>query len=332
MEVKAEIIWGVLRSGGYTQSDFQIRTMPTNVVTLGGSVRLALGPGDEPRVLIPLGERELIFSPSVEGLVSVTVSCFIYEGRLTRFIDLICLSKNLESVFGEVVGEILARINAGIDSASAVTSSIADFRSLLMSSGGNEGGLDVIVGLIGELLFLNRLLDISASGWRAWSGPSGDRHDFRRGCTSLEVKSTTYAGKSIVSINGLEQLEVPSGGSLHLLRFVLEPVVDGNLSVSGLASSALSKADEPVRLGELLSAIGCENFNDSKWNFKKFRVQSESLYEVRDGFPRLTSSMLLAGAKHAGLSAINYSVDLSFASNFLVPESSYDELEKELGG
>lgn len=328
----AETMWAVLRSGGHTDSDFQIRTIPTDVVTLAGNVRLALGPNEEPRVLLPLGDRETISRSGAADALALTVSCFTHKGRSARFIDLVCLSRNLETVFGEVVDEILARVAASTDCVSAVESTIADFRSLLMQSSSREVAPTIVVGLIGELLFLNRLLDISASGWRAWSGPSGDRHDFRRGSTSLEIKSTVRAGKPTIVINGLEQLEIPDDGSLHILRLVLEPVLGGNLSISGLATSALRKADKPERLQKLLAAIGCEDFDKPRWNCHSFRIQSEFLYEVRDGFPRLTSSMLLAGVAHAGLSAITYSIDLSFASQFLAPENAYKMIERELGG
>ena len=328
----AETMWSVLRRGGHTDSDFQISTIPTDVLTFAGRIRLALGPNEEPRVLLPLGERETLSLSGTADALALSVSCFTYEGRSCRFIDLLCLSRNLEAVFGEVVDEILGRVAAGTDCVSAVESTIADFRSLLMPSSGSEVAPTVVVGLVGELLFLNRLLDISASAWRAWSGPSGDRHDFRRGGTSLEIKSTVRAGNPAIVINGLEQLEIPDHGSLHLLRLVLEPVSGGNLNISGLANSALRKADEPDRLQKLLAEIGCEDFDKPRWNCKSFRIQSEFLYEVRDGFPRLTSSMLLAGTVHSGLSSVNYSVDLSFASQFLAPESSNKKIEMELAG
>ncbi|EKT4475550.1 PD-(D/E)XK motif protein [Pseudomonas putida] len=331
MDMTAETMWALLRSGSHTDSDFQIRTIPTNVVTLSGKVRLALGPNEEPRVLLPLGDRETISRSGAGDALALTVSCFTYQGRSARFIDLVCLSMNLETVFGEVVDEILARVAASTDCVSAVESTIADFRSLLMQSSDKEVAPTIVVGLIGELLFLNRLLDISASGWRAWCGPSGDRHDFRRGGTSLEIKSTIRAGQPTIVINGLEQLEIPDNGSLHILHLVLESVPSGNLSISGLATSALRKADEPERLQKLLAAIGCEDFDKPRWNCHSFRVQSELLYEVRDGFPRLTSSMLLAGVAQAGLSAITYSIDLLFASPFLASGSAYKMIERELG-
>lgn len=328
----AKTTWGILRSGGYNGGDFDIRTIPTDAITPAGRVRLALGPNEEPRVLLPLSERDIPSHSGVPDAISLTVASFNHEGRSVRFLDLICISRDLETVFGEVVDEMLDRVTAGTNCISAIESTLDDFRSLLTQSSAKEVALNITVGLVGELLILNRLLDISTSGWRAWSGPSGDRHDFRRGNTSLEIKATAQAGKQSVVINGLEQLEPPDNGSLHLLRLVLEPVHAGSLNIYGLASSALKKADEPSLLKKLFAAVGCEDFDKPRWNRHSFRIQSESFYEVRDGFPRLTSSMLSNSAAHAGISAISYSIDLSFASHFLSSDNSYRVIEKELSG
>jgi hypothetical protein len=328
----AKDTWAVLRSGNQTDGDFEIRTIPTDVITPAGRVRLALGPNEEPRLLLPLKERETFARSCAADALVLTVSSFTHEGRSIRFIDLVCKPRELENVFGEVVDEMLTRVSRGADCISAVESTIEDFRSLLVQSSDKEVAPNLVVGLVGELLILNRLLDLSMSGWRAWRGPSGDRHDFRRGGTSLEVKATVRAGKSSIVINGLEQLEIPSGGSLHILRLVLEPVSAGNLRISGLAKSALTKADEPHELQKLFAAAGCEDYDKPRWNRQSFRIESESLYEVSDGFPRLTSSMLSNGVAPAALSAISYSIDLSFASNFLRSAAVYRIIEKELSG
>ncbi|EJM85113.1 hypothetical protein PMI34_04364 [Pseudomonas sp. GM74] len=328
----AKNMWGVLRSGGDIGGDFEIRTIPTDVITPAGRVRLALGPNEEPRVLLPLSERETLSRSGTADALSLTVSCFTHKGHSVRFIDLVCLSRELDTVFAEFVDEMLARVATGVSCISAIESTFEDFRSLLMQSNEKEVTPNIVVGLVGELLILNRLLDLCAAGWRAWSGPSGDRHDFRRGSVSLEIKSTARAGNPTIVINGLDQLELPGDGSLHLLHLVLEPIFGGSLSICGLATSALKKADEPNELRSLLAAIGCEDFDKPRWNRHSFRIQSESLYEVRDGFPRLTSSMLSTGVVHAGVSSITYAVDLSFASHFLSPDNTYRTIERELSG
>ena len=322
--------WGLLRAGVQYGGGLEIATIPTDVSTDAGPVRLAIGPNDEPRVLLPLAARE---SPStIHGgsALSISVSSFNHKGRTLRFLDLLCLSAELETVFGEVVDEMLVRVARGGSCVDAARSTIEDFRSLLIRA--SARGLDKgkVAGLIAELLVLNRLLDRSPSAWRTWSGPTGHRHDFRTGDTSLEVKASLRPDTSSITINGLEQLDVPTGGTLHLLRVILEPVNGGMLSISSLARSAMSKADEPEKISELLAAVGCGNVDSADWNQHRFRTESEYLYEIQPGFPRLTISMLAAGIAPRGVHEVTYEIDLSVADAFLCDSTVYATLEEKL--
>ena len=281
-------------------------------------------------LLLPLARREAPASIDAGNALSVSVSSFNYKGTRLRFLDLICVSQDLETVFGEVVDEILARIRRGDSCVDAAQSTIEDFRALLTRAHATDVGTGRVAGLVAELLVLNRLLDRSPSAWRAWRGPVGDRHDFRVGDTSLEVKASLRSGTSAVTINGLGQLEAPSDGTLHLLRIVLEPVTGGVLSVASLARSAMSKAGEPARIETLLAAVGCSDADAEEWNRHSFRLESEHLYEIRPGFPRLTRAMLKNGFVPLGVHDVTYTIDLSGAEAFRCDAAAYRDLERRL--
>ncbi len=322
--------WGLLRAGVQGSGGLEIPTIPTDVSTVAGQVRLAIGPNEEPRVLLPLTDQEIPTTIHGGSALSISISSFNHGGRTLRFLDLICLSSELESVFGEVVDEMLARIALGNGCVDATRSTLEDFRSLLTRASSAEVSRAAIAGLVAELLVLNRLLDRSSSAWRTWRGPAGDRHDFRAGDTSLEVKASLRPGASNVTINGLEQLEVPTEGTLHLLRIFLEPVAGGMLSVSSLARNAISKSDEPESLCELLAAVGCSDVDAEDWNRHRFRIDSEYLYEIRPGFPRLVHSMLAEGIAPRGIHEVTYQIDLSVADPFLCDPTVFAGLEQRL--
>ena len=322
--------WRLLRTGAHAGGGLEIPTIPAEVSTAGGPVRLALGANGEPRLLLPVARGAA--SASIDGgaALSVSVSSFSYRGQHLHFLDLTCLQTELEAVFEELVDEILKRIDHGNSCTEAAQSTIRDFRALLALAPARDVSTSRVVGLIAELLVLNRLLDHSTAAWNAWRGPMGDRHDFRVGGTSLEVKASLRSGASSVTINGLEQLEVPSGGTLHLLRIVLEPVSGGMLSVSTLARSALLKADDPSRLETLLAATGCRDAAAEEWNRHSFQRESEKLYEIREGFPRMTRTMLREAAVPGGVHDVTYKIDLSLAEKFLCDARVYRELEAKL--
>ena len=327
---KAGTHWGLLRAGGHVGGGLEIPTIPTDVSSVEGPVRLAVGANNEPRLLLPLSRREMPTLVDTGNALSVSVSSFSYKGTHLRFLDLICVRDNLETVFEEVVDEILARIGHGDGCADAAQSTIADFRALLMRAHADDVSTSRVAGLVAELLVLNRLLDRSPSAWQAWRGPTGDRHDFRVGDTSLEVKASLRSATSGVTINGIGQLDAPTGGTLHLLRIVLEPVTGGILSLATLARSAMSKADEPPRIETLLNAAGCPDAFAEEWNRHSFRRESELLYEIRPGFPKLTRTMLKDGFLPHGVHDVTYTIDLSVAEDFRCQTAEYRDLEAKL--
>ena len=322
--------WALLRAGGHTGGGLEIPTIPADASTAAGPVRFAVGTNGEPRLLLPLTRHETPGSVDAGNGLSVSVSTFSHRGTPIRFVDLICVAPDLEPVFKEVADEMLERIGRGAGSADAVGSTIADFRALLVRTGPKDVSVGRVAGLIAELVVVNRLLDRSSAAWRAWRGPERDRHDFRSGNTSLEVKASLRPAAAIVTINGLEQLEAPVGGTLHLLHLVLEPVTGGILSVAGLARNALSKADETGRIGTLLAEAGCKDPDADEWNRNSFRLESERLYEIRPGFPRLTHTMLDDGALPCGVHDVTYTIDLSVADRFLCATTVYGDLETRL--
>ena len=168
--------WAVLRAGA-RQDDadpggaLEIPTIPTTVSTPAGQVRLAIGQNGEARVLLPLAPSEPPAQPSGGAGLSVSISSYQKEGEYLRFLDLVCLSPDLETVFGEVVDEILVRISGGETCAEAATSTIADFRLLLERAAAGDVDTRTVAGLIGELLVLNRLLGARRQHGRRGEGP-----------------------------------------------------------------------------------------------------------------------------------------------------------------
>lgn len=322
--------WSILRAGDGDSLGLEIQTLPTEVATPLGPVRLALDENSQPRLLLPIANTNAAKGIESAPSLGIVVSSFLLKGKRIHFLDLVCHSRDLDVVFGELVDAILVRIAAGAECSDAVKSTLEDFRALLLKPKREAISISVIAGLIGELLILNRLLDRSPSAWKAWQGPRGGRHDFCTRDTSLEVKASTKAGASAVTINGLEQLEPPVGGGLHLLHIAIEPANEGALSVSSLGHAAIKKADNKESVQGLLASIGCMNVDSPEWNHQTFRLASESLYEVLPNFPRLTSSMLRSGLMPAGVSDVSYKIDLSFASSFRRGIDAYAALEKAL--
>ena len=313
-EIPAQGHWNVLRAGHLDGDGLGIPSLSIAAKTQAGPVRLAVGSSGEARLLVPLTTGEKIGSLETGGSLQIGVTTLTYRQRAIRFLDLVCKSPDLEGVFGEVVDDIVRRLADRKDGVEAVVGAINDFRELLVPPAGKDVDRSRVVGLVAELVVLNRLLDISPSAWRCWRGPAGDRHDFRARDNSLEVKASLGAGARRVTINGIDQLEPPARGSLYLAHLVLEAVEGGLLTVASLGDRALLRADDPAGLRALLAAVGCTDVRDAAWNRSAFRAEAERLYRVGPGFPRIAPSSFVGGLVPAGVVDATYRIDLGLAS------------------
>ncbi len=322
--------WRKLRAGSYSASESEIPTRPSHVSVAVGPIRFALGVNGEPRILLPLDERERL--PKLEQTPSLKFADVAYrmDGRSRRFLDITCLSASLENVFAEVADEILTRVLQGGSCPSATQQTLIDFRTLLLMQNASDIEETAVAGLIGELLVLNRLLERSSDAWRTWRGPDGDRHDFRSGQDSIEVKTTNRPANTVVTISAIDQLQVPTGGSLHLDHVVLEPVAGGVLSVAALAASVLAKANRPAEIVDRLSRLGCPAPDAPEWNRTTYRLEREQVFEVRPGFPRIEAADFKDEQVPAGIVDIEYQIDLNLASTFRISSDAAEALEERM--
>ncbi len=308
--------WRSLRLGGQEEAGISIPTIPSGVEAQDGKVRHALGPAGEPRILLPVGMHERL--PAFKESTALLVADVTYEndGRPIRFIDMMCRVGELESVFSEVAGELLKRIKGGERCRDAVGGTLADFRSLLVAPSNQEISDSEIIGLIGELIVLRSLLEINPDAWQTWRGPAGERHDFRRNFYSLEAKTTARQSDNTVSISSIDQLDAPAGGTLHLKLIVLERAVDAPITVSSMWVQVMKLASQPSKVRELLAQIGCDNPHSSTWNRLAFNLQREAMYQVINGFPRISASSFKGGRVPRGVRSLQYVIDLADAAEF----------------
>jgi hypothetical protein len=238
-----------------------------------------------------------------------------------------CLDQSLEQVFVEVVDEVLKRIKDGDGCVVACTSTLKDFSDLLSAASQPPIDSRKVRGLVGELVYLDRLVQLDAAAWELWRGPlkGGERHDFRGKSESVEIKATSRVANTKVRISSIDQLAVPAGGSLHLIKLVLESTVSGALTVEALTTRILSRCANPDEVAARLAAMGCGNHTSPEWNAFAYELEGEEAYQVRGGFPRIVPESV-----PSGLSGIEYDVDLAAAQAFLLAQEGADQITTRL--
>ncbi|ABD55779.1 PD-(D/E)XK motif protein [Jannaschia sp. CCS1] len=310
--------WIEIRATGQGDGILEVPSRATAVTTGYGHVRIAIGPQGEPRLLVPVGSPASGSTNVGSRNLVLARSSFRSSGKLEHFIDVTLRNSQLTRVFTELVEEILKRLENGEPPESSVHGTIQDFRNLLAKTPEGEIPLTKLGGLIGELVILERLTAMRPEALDGWTGPIGQRHDFRRCSIALEVKSSLRSDAARVTIHGPEQLLPPSDGRLILVHIRLEPVDGGALSVAELHQAIIKHGTDELALDERLAEIGCRDPRAEEWNATRFAIEGIDFYAVSTGFPSVTPASFSDDMLPAGVVNLTYEIDLSTARGHLL--------------
>jgi len=173
-------------------------------------------------------------------------------------------------------------------------------------------------GLYGELHVLRgRLLPIDMEmGVRAWVGPQGAYQDFQASRWAVEVKTSRTKEPVSVRISGERQLDDLGLDFLGLAHIGLEQKRNtGETLPEMVASVRALLVDTAVAEefeGQLLSA-GYVAIHEPRYRSDGYVVRFDELFQVRDGFPRITERDL-----RSGVGAVFYSVVASALGDFRI--------------
>ena len=173
------------------------------------------------------------------------------------------------------------------------------WHSLLRGGASQRLGPEEQQGLIGELLFLERLIDhLQPKGAvEAWRGPLDEPKDFTFLGRAVEVKAR-HAGKDAVKISSENQLQVVPGQALSLLVFALTPSVQqasDSLCLDGLVSrvrNKLNASDPAADEGFEARLLGTGYTSDHDYSDTWWIEIASNAYAVGQTFPRIESTGL----------------------------------------
>jgi hypothetical protein len=144
------------------------------------------------------------------------------------------------------------------------------------------------IGLIGELLVLELILEEEPTCLAAWQSPSGGLHDFVMGGHALEVK-TGLGPASAVTISRLDQLDASGLRRLDLVHVRLIDVPNGRSLRDIIDAIAALLPDEAGRRAFENALLRRGLMPDDAIACTTPRIQQRSVdaYSVSDTFPRL---------------------------------------------
>jgi hypothetical protein len=208
----------------------------------------------------------------------------------------LCLSADPNfdlNLFGAICDEIYLQISEPAACLPNIIAVVERWAKLLKAENETVNKPEII-GLMGELLVLNELLEVGGSSKiKCWTGPQKSRHDFEFAKRSVEVKSSTSLTRKVCTIHGTSQLETTEGVELELCLVQLEWHPDGP-NLGNIIQKTMS------RLATLDSETFQEKLMEMKFDETKIAQASEcrlrfvsyTTFPVRDDFPRLTTKKI----------------------------------------
>lgn len=315
-----------LREGraAYT-SELKVPSSPVGSTFVHGTeVRVALGGQDRPMLLLPVSSEELRKKlPEAEGL-AMEYARYKGTGSATGFfLQVSSKDDQLESVFLDLVENICGRIRNGEGSHSALAEAIDEFRNLLSRSR-QPIEKSRILGLMGELIFLNKALEYNSESVKFWTGPAGARRDFLFPQAAVEIKTTQQSTGRNVTIHSLAQLSADDADSLFVMFYRLEEDPGNGTSVSELVQAIKSKIDSVDAFDEKLDLIGYSASCADSWGVFRWALLEAQSYQVSDHFPRIVATSFPDGPP-PGVSQVNYQLDLDLAKEYRVSTENLSE-------
>jgi hypothetical protein len=287
----------------------------------GGLILATISLRGKPQLVVQIGKEEDVAKPAPIEAAGFTLE---YENLIVGQGPYVCAvleSKSDEDseMFYAVCQHLVQELsNGAADLATnfAVETIIRDWLAYWRTLG-NGFSPSAFIGLVGELLAIDRWLDRDNFKSEYWQGPLAGPHDFCGHRFDIEVKATSNrVGPLTHEITSIDQLEERENRKLKLLSFRLGFSVTGSSSVHQLVErvgALLTFQDEPGKtiLSKALADAGYSK--DLPAKYENFDVWSESLFDVEAGFPRLTRNTIPDDNRILNL---KYSIDLSGCDAF----------------
>lgn len=240
------------------------------------------------------------------------------DGRWTITVEL--RRAEFANIFGHLCDNLIdaARTECKSEEAAVyVIARIQRWQKLLGRDRKDLLDINEIRGLIGELLFLERISCVAKgldAGVRSWEGPLDAPQDFRFQRQFVEVK-TCGPSSLEVSISSAEQLDT-SALPIVIAIAVIEPadaLVAGSFTLTGLVEkvrqslvesrTAVAAFEEKLKLGGYTER---QEYTKDRFAFRKFRY-----FAASGEFPKLERRLL-----PEAIVSLKYELDLSNCRSF----------------
>lgn len=250
-----------------------------------------------------------------------------FEDKIELYIYL--LDNELKDIFSLFIQNILEDIEPSVTESEAITTTlnvVSKWKKLFDKINFNGLTLEQQKGLIGELLFLNYLLNDEktyVNAVSAWTGAERDfeAKDFTLGSIGIEVKFTS-SKQPRIKVSNERQLDAESLNELFLVLYSTEAVKDNGISLNSIVEQTkknISTEEERNLFNGKLQLYGY--FDEDREHYgKMYSLKKTFAFNVTSEFPKIVKSVL-----PLGIYDTSYSIEISAVENFIVKSETIIE-------
>lgn len=242
------------------------------------------------------------------------------ENRIELYIYL--LDNDLKDIFSLFIQNILEDIEKSVTESEAITTTlnvVSKWKKLFDKINFNGLSLEQQKGLIGELLFLNYLLDnekTSVNAVNTWTGAEQEfqAKDFTLGSVGVEIKFTS-SKQPRIKVSNERQLDAENLIELFLVLYSTEAVKDNGISLNSLIEQTRQKISTEEERNIFNAKLQLNGYfdEDREHYGKMYSLKKTFAFTVTSDFPKITKSQL-----PLGIYETSYSIEISAVEKFIV--------------
>jgi Putative PD-(D/E)XK family member, (DUF4420) len=242
------------------------------------------------------------------------------ENKIELYIYL--LDNELKDIFSLFIQNILEEVEQSITENEAITKTlnvISKWKKLFDKINFNGLSLEQQKGLIGELMFLNFLLNqtkTSTNALNAWTSSEQEfqAKDFTLGSIGIEIKFTT-SKQPRIKVSNERQLDAENLTNLFLVLYSTEAVKDKGISLNSIVEQTRqnfrTEEDRNV-FNSKLQQYGYFD-DDREYYDKMYSLKKTFCFAIKNEFPKIVKNHLPLGIYDTA-----YSIEISAVENFIV--------------
>jgi len=272
-----------------------------------------------------------VIIPELKNYRFKGVGIFTIEVADNIELNIYLLDNELKDIFSLFIQNILEDIENSVTESEAITTTlnvVSKWKKLFDKINFNGLSLEQQKGLIGELLFLNFLLNdekTSANAVNDWTGAEQDfqAKDFTLGAVGVEVKFTA-SKQPRIKVSNERQLDAENLSELFLVLYSTEAVKDNGISLNSIVEQTRQKISTEEERSIFNAKLQLNGYfdEDKELYGRMYSLKKTFVFAVTSQFPKIVKNQL-----PLGIYDTSYSIEISAVENFIIePETIIEKI------